>query len=108
MDPLRSAKRQTSLPLCHTLRYALRMTGEDPSPLQANIRRLREAREWDRTELARKAKVSLPYVSQLESGARRNPRITTLRKIARALGTTVASLQAPSVDEDTTDVAAAS
>ena len=84
-------------------RFALRfatMTPTTPSNLQVNIRRLRIQKEWDRTELARKARVSLPYISQLESGARTNPGMKVLRKIARALGTTVALLQADPAEHD--------
>jgi transcriptional regulator with XRE-family HTH domain len=69
------------------------MKPELHSPLRANLDRLRIQKEWDRTELARKAGVSLPYVSQLLSGKRTNPRIAILRKLAKALGTTVAELQ---------------
>jgi transcriptional regulator with XRE-family HTH domain len=82
------------------------MKPELNSPLRANLDRLRLAKEWDRTELARKAGVSLPYVSQLLSGARTNPRLPILRKLARALGTTVAELQREPVEADR--VAAAS
>lgn len=70
------------------------MSPQPPSALQVNIERLRVQKEWDRTELSRKAGVSLPYISQLISGARTNPGMKVLRKIARALGTTVAELQA--------------
>jgi transcriptional regulator with XRE-family HTH domain len=82
------------------------MKPEHPSALQVNLQRLRIQKEWDRTELARKAGVSLPYVSQLLSGAKTNPRITVLRKLARALGTTVAELQREPTEDDR--VAAAS
>ncbi|MFJ8966095.1 helix-turn-helix domain-containing protein [Lentzea sp. NPDC102401] len=77
------------------------MSPHTPSALQVNLHRLRIQREWDRTELARKAGVSLPYVSQLLSGAKTNPRITVLRKLATALGTTVAELTGE-VDTDET------
>lgn len=76
------------------------MKPEHPSALQVNLNRLRIQKEWDRTELARKAGVSLPYVSQLLSGAKTNPRMPVLRKLAKALGTTVAELQREPAAED--------
>ena len=81
------------------------MSPHTPSALQVNLQRLRIQREWDRTELARKAGVSLPYVSQLLSGSRTNPGIRVLRKLATALGTTVAELTGEqSADETSADV----
>lgn len=76
------------------------MSTPSPSALQVNLQRLRIQREWDRTELARKAGVSLPYVSQLLSGTRTNPGMKVLRKLAKALGTTVAELQREPDNED--------
>lgn len=85
------------------------MTQPPPSNLQRNLERLRLEREWDRTELAKRSRVSLPYVSQLLSGQRSNPRITTLRKLAKALRVSVKTLQAdPPDDSEAPDVAAAS
>ena len=34
----------------------------------------------------RRAKVSQPYVAQLEAGLRKNPTLPVLRRLARALG----------------------
>jgi transcriptional regulator with XRE-family HTH domain len=64
------------------------------------------ALEMAPVELATKSHVSLPYVSQLLSGQRANPRIPILRALARALGTTVADLTNP--HPESTDVPAAS
>lgn len=84
------------------------MTDEPSSPLRANLHRRMAALEMAPVELAEKSGVSLPYVSQLLSGNRTNPRLPILRKLARALGTNVAELKAPHIDKDTADVAAAS
>ncbi len=57
------------------------------------IKRLREARGWSQSALARKAKLSSPaHVSLLESGGRRDPSASTLRRLAKALGVTVGRL----------------
>lgn len=77
------------------------MSPQTPSALQVNLERLRIQKEWDRTELACKAGVSLPYVSQLLSGVKTNPRITVLRKLAKALGTTVAELTSEQAADET-------
>ena len=43
-------------------------------------------------ELARRAKVTEAYVSQLESGARKNPSLPVLKRLAKALGVPVTAL----------------
>jgi len=43
-------------------------------------------------ELARRAKVTKPYLSQLENGVRKNPSLPVLRRLAKALGVPVAEL----------------
>lgn len=83
------------------------MTDEPSYPLRANLRRKMVEKEMAPVELAKRAKVSLPYVSQLLSGSRTNPRLPVLRRLARVLGTTATALQAPPVEEPA-DVAAAS
>ena len=63
------------------------------SPIGRRIKRLREARGWTQTALAKKARLSSPaHVSLLESGARREPSASTLRRLAKALGVDVATL----------------
>ena len=43
-------------------------------------------------EVARKANVTKPYLSQLETGARKNPSLPVLRRLARALRVPVTEL----------------
>ncbi len=56
------------------------------------IRQLRETKKLSQQELARKARVSQPYLSQLEAGTYRNPGIEILRRLAKALGVPVTEL----------------
>jgi transcriptional regulator with XRE-family HTH domain len=55
------------------------------------IRRLRIAKGWTQQTLAERAKVSLGYVVRLEAG-RYDPKLSTLRKVAKALGVKVRDL----------------
>lgn len=52
--------------------------------LARNLRRLRQEKGWSQEEFAFHAEVHRTYVSDLERGAR-NPTITVVDKIARAL-----------------------
>ena len=56
------------------------------------IKRLREERGFTQEELAKKAKLTKPYISQLESGARANPSVSAVKNLARALGVDVQQL----------------
>ena len=56
------------------------------------IRRLRETKGLTQRDLADKAKVTGAYVAQLETGAKRNPSLDVLKRLARALGVPVAEL----------------
>jgi transcriptional regulator with XRE-family HTH domain len=55
------------------------------------IRKLRDAREMTQEDLARKAQVSVGYIARLETG-HHDPKVTTLMKIAKALGVPVTAL----------------
>lgn len=68
------------------------MSPHSRSALRVNLRRLRRERGWVLTELARRSGVSLPYLSQLESGARTGPRLSIVQRIATALGVPVSAL----------------
>ncbi len=65
--------------------------------LRETIKRLREAKGWTQGELAHEAskglkgsrKVSRVYVTQLETGAKKNPSLITLSHLAKALGVPV-------------------
>jgi transcriptional regulator with XRE-family HTH domain len=56
------------------------------------LRRLRKIKGLSQEELARKARVSQPYLSQLEAGTYKNPSIEILRRLAKALGVPVTAL----------------
>lgn len=58
----------------------------------AKLRDIRISREMTQAELAKKLKVSQPYVAQLESGAKPNPTLDMLRRLAKALKVTVSEL----------------
>ena len=59
--------------------------------LAMNLKRVRQRRGMTQAELARKARVSLPYVGRLEIG-RHDPKLSTLRRLAKALGVSVGEL----------------
>lgn len=65
-----------------------------PQRLRTVLTRLRTERELTKRDLAKRAKVTEAYVSQLESGVRRNPSLPVLKRLARALGVPVAKLLA--------------
>ncbi len=50
------------------------------------LKELREAKGLSQEDLARKAKVTRPYVTMLESGVKKNPSRATLKLLAKALG----------------------
>jgi transcriptional regulator with XRE-family HTH domain len=53
---------------------------------------LRKVARASQAELATKAGVTETYISMLESGARQNPSLRTLKKLAKALGVDVREL----------------
>ena len=63
--------------------------------LGRRVRNLREMRGLGLNELARAARISPGYLSQLESGQRANPSIEVLQRLARALDVTVQYLAEP-------------
>jgi len=63
-----------------------------PRKIGRMLKTLREARGLNQVELAKKAKVTTAYVSQLEAGKKKNPSLDVLQKLARALGCDVAEL----------------
>lgn len=56
------------------------------------VKRLRKQRKLSQAALGRKVGVTEAYISMIESGARPNPSLPTLQKLARALGVSVAEL----------------
>ncbi len=67
------------------------LTQVEKRRLAMKIKALRERREMTQQELAHKARLSVGYLARLEIG-RHEPTLTTLRKLARALGVPVAEL----------------
>ena len=59
--------------------------------LAVKIKQLRKKRGMTQEALARTAGVSLPYIGRLETG-RHDPRLSTLRKLAKALGVPLTAL----------------
>ena len=62
------------------------------SRLGMKLKRLRAKRGLTQEELGRKVGVSYAYISMLESGAKTNPTIDTLKALAKALRVPVAEL----------------
>jgi transcriptional regulator with XRE-family HTH domain len=59
-----------------------------------NVKRLRKAAGKTQQEVAMAAGLSMSIVSQIEQGTNQDPRGSTLRAIARVLGTTIDELLA--------------
>ncbi|MCM3900373.1 MAG: helix-turn-helix domain-containing protein [Pyrinomonadaceae bacterium] len=60
--------------------------------LAMNVKRLRIRMGLAQAELAKRAKVSQAFIAQLETGVEDNPKLDTLRRLAKALKVTVAEL----------------
>ena len=56
------------------------------------LKALRERKGLSQTEVAKRSGVTRFYVSQLESGLRKNPSLPVLKRLARALGVPVTEL----------------
>jgi HTH-type transcriptional regulator, competence development regulator len=54
----------------------------------ARIRRLREQKGWNQSELATRADIKQSILSRIEGGSRPNPTTDIVRSLARALGCT--------------------
>jgi transcriptional regulator with XRE-family HTH domain len=63
-----------------------------PQRLSRVIQQLREAKGMTQRDLAAKAEVTQAYVAQLEMGARKNPSLKILKRIAKALDVPVTTL----------------
>lgn len=59
--------------------------------LGRNLRRLRQEKGWSQEAFAFEADLHRTYISDLERGAR-NPTITVVEKLAKALGVTAGEL----------------
>ncbi len=56
------------------------------------LKTLRNEQGMTQDEVARRANVTKPYVSQLETGVRKNPSLPVLKRLAKALGVPVTAL----------------
>lgn len=60
--------------------------------MHLNIRKPREAIQISQYELSKRAKLTPAYINNLESGARTNPSVNVLIKLAEALECTIDDL----------------
>ena len=65
-----------------------------PKVLAKNVKLLRTRCGLTQSLLAKKTKVSQAYIAQLETGVEDNPKLDTLRRLAKALKVTVGELLA--------------
>ena len=63
-----------------------------PRRLASMIKARRTDKGLTRSDLGRAAKVTPAYITQLETGQRKNPSLDILKRIAQALGVDVAAL----------------
>ena len=56
------------------------------------LKTLRTTRGLTQTQLAKQARTSQPYIASLELGLKTNPSLAVLRRLAKALGTTIGEL----------------
>jgi ribosome-binding protein aMBF1 (putative translation factor) len=95
---LPSDERQLKMRLivCRSIVYRSRLlrTMDIRKQVGINVRRLREGRELSQEELAFEAELHRTYISGVERGVR-NPTVTVVAKIAKALGVTPDQLLRP-------------
>ena len=63
-----------------------------PRRLGTLLSTLRKGKKLTQDQLAARVGVTKPYISQLESGARKNPSLTVLRRLAKAMRVSVTEL----------------
>jgi transcriptional regulator with XRE-family HTH domain len=68
------------------------MPQRELAPFGGRLKKLREEAGLTQRELAERAEVSLSIVFQIEQGAKKDPRISTLVALAEALGVSVDEL----------------
>lgn len=57
--------------------------------LAARVARLREENGWTQAELAERAGLTMFNIRQIEQGVTKNPRLDTLRALAKVFGLTL-------------------
>lgn len=55
---------------------------------------------WTQTDLAKKVKLTAPYINQIVKGSNQNPSLETLEAIAHAIGFTLAELVTTKAERD--------
>ena len=68
------------------------MEGTMSRRLSTIVKDLRTQRGMSQRELAKGAGVTDPYITLLETNQRKNPSLTVLKRLAKALGVPVATL----------------
>jgi transcriptional regulator with XRE-family HTH domain len=63
-----------------------------PRRLSTMVKELRTKRGLSQRELAKLAGITDPYITLLETGQRKNPSLTVLKKLAKALHVPVTTL----------------
>jgi putative transcriptional regulator len=63
-----------------------------PERIGRMLKALRLERGYRQIDLAKRAKVTNVYLSQLENGKKKNPSLAVLRRLAKALGVPVTEL----------------
>ncbi len=63
-----------------------------PKRLGSVLKKLREEKGLTQEQVAKQGGITKPYLSQLESGARENPSLPVLKRLAKALGVRVIEL----------------
>ncbi len=56
------------------------------------LKALRDEKGWTLDDLAKRAKVTMAYISFLERGKRKNPSLAILKRLAKSLGVPVTEL----------------
>lgn len=60
--------------------------------LKKNFEKLKNKGEWTQGTLSQEAKLAYHTIAKIESGSTKDPRVSTVKKIADALGVTVDEL----------------
>jgi len=63
-----------------------------PRRLRTVLKMLRKERGLTQDTVVRRAKITKPYLSQLETGKRKNPSLPVLKRLAKVLGVPVTAL----------------
>jgi transcriptional regulator with XRE-family HTH domain len=64
----------------------------DVVPFGSTLRKLRRQRGWTQKRLAQEAQISISIIFHAEQATRLDPRLSTLRRLARALNCSIDTL----------------